>query len=146
MTPGSRHTAAKSTQRLLLARRVNFLVYPNIVRAWNIYVTVCENPEEKTVKLMQCVPDYVMRLFEDNEERRIGTIENVNDVCRWVITDKHSWFYQIVTQFNSIISLSSYKFSHTFCLKIQVKLYLPRKKGERWGWNWWWKYHHDSSR
>ena len=26
MTPGSRHTAAKSTQRLLLARRVNFLV------------------------------------------------------------------------------------------------------------------------
>ena len=26
MTPGSRHTAAKSTQLLLLARRVNFLV------------------------------------------------------------------------------------------------------------------------
>ena len=26
MTPGSRHTTAKSTQRLLLARRVNFLV------------------------------------------------------------------------------------------------------------------------
>ena len=26
MTPGSRHIAAKSTQRLLLARRVNFLV------------------------------------------------------------------------------------------------------------------------
>ena len=29
MTPGSRHTAAKSTQRLLLARRVNFLVNVN---------------------------------------------------------------------------------------------------------------------
>ena len=26
MTPGSPHTAAKSTHRLLLARRVNFLV------------------------------------------------------------------------------------------------------------------------
>ena len=29
MTPGSHHTAAKSTQRLLLARRVNFLVWRN---------------------------------------------------------------------------------------------------------------------
>ena len=34
MTPGSRHTTAKSTQRLLLARRVNFLV-PIITRPTN---------------------------------------------------------------------------------------------------------------
>ena len=33
MTPGSRHTAAKSTQRLLLARRVNFLVTENDITA-----------------------------------------------------------------------------------------------------------------
>ena len=37
MTPGSRHTTAKSTQRLLLARRVNFLV----MKVWHRNATQC---------------------------------------------------------------------------------------------------------
>ena len=38
MTPGSRHTAAKSIQRLLLARRVNFLVTANQINShiWGV--------------------------------------------------------------------------------------------------------------
>ena len=45
MTPGSRHTTAKSTQHLLLARRVNFLV--PLIRsddpAWNFCLLSCRS-------------------------------------------------------------------------------------------------------
>ena len=63
MTPGSRHTTAKSTQRLLLARRVNFLVCQNLaVEEWDKIVTSLAKEGYVFGKICLCVNNITQKV------------------------------------------------------------------------------------
>ena len=72
MTPGSRHTAAKSTQRLLLARRVNFLVQCNTKMAVIAKIIVLG---------LQCHLQQYVNLDD-------YVLENVASGREWLTTDR----------------------------------------------------------